>query len=545
MPDKIFDFLMSWAQAHPLEAALLAVPVLLMGWPVLLWAKGKWAEAEERGKARGKHLGERDVGALSPTPAPATADEIAQAVAAHLRNDDSLVAGIAAKLNTPGEKPITDQAVATFLRTLGEEAGPEAELPAKLDSIAASHRSLLQELAVLRPANPDATALVTQAAEAAESGDRTRVDQLLAEAGALEDGDIDRLESVLDERRKNAARIEVERARNALAGLDHETAAHHFEAAADKLGTTEPRWRAILLDEAAREWLVLGQAKRAAEQISRTHQIMTGLAVSAPHDTDAQRDLSVSHNKMGDVLLKLGNTTEALKHYRSSISIRQILADRNPNDIETLRDLSVSHNRMGDILACHGDSTKAMEHYRADIGITQTLVKLDPNSTQAQRDLSISHNRIGDILENLGDTTEALEHYLADLHIAQNLADLAPSNAQAQRDLSVSHERMGDILAGRGEHAQALVHYHDAHKIRNILADLDPGDVQAQIDLTMSHERLSVFEPDRAINHAEAMAIICRSLRLRGAWHQHLDWLEQWSADILAGVEPGGAENKT
>ena len=123
------------------------------------------------------------------------------------------------------------------------------------------------------------------------------------------------------------------------------------------------------------------------------------------------------------------------------------------------RDLSVSHNKIGDVLVAQGDLPGAMESYRASLAIRERLAKSDPGSAGGrgsattlgwQRDLSVSHEKIGDVLVAQGDLPGALESYRARHAIAERLAKSDPGNAGWQRDLSVSHNKIGDVQVAQG-----------------------------------------------------------------------------------------------
>ena len=62
-----------------------------------------------------------------------------------------------------------------------------------------------------------------------------------------------------------------------------------------------------------------------------------------------QRDLSVSFDRVGNVLVAQGNLPEALKSYRDSLAIRDRLAKSDPGNAGWQRDLSVSYNRIGEV----------------------------------------------------------------------------------------------------------------------------------------------------------------------------------------------------
>ena len=110
-----------------------------------------------------------------------------------------------------------------------------------------------------------------------------------------------------------------------------------------------------------------------------------------------ERERSVALNELGDVRMSQGDLTAALENYRAAMAIRERLAASDPGNAEWQRDLSISHERIGDVLA-EGDLTAALEDYRAAISIRERLAASDPDNAGWQRDLSISHNKIGDVL---------------------------------------------------------------------------------------------------------------------------------------------------
>jgi hypothetical protein len=68
-----------------------------------------------------------------------------------------------------------------------------------------------------------------------------------------------------------------------------------------------------------------------------------------------QRDLSVSYNKIGDVLKDQGNLPEALKSVRDGLAIADRLAKADAGNAGWQRDLSVSYNKIGDVLVAQGN----------------------------------------------------------------------------------------------------------------------------------------------------------------------------------------------
>src|SRR5205814_2090293 len=86
---------------------------------------------------------------------------------------------------------------------------------------------------------------------------------------------------------------------------------------------------------------------------------------------------------------------KALTHYQDGLTISQRRADADPKDARAQRDLSVSHNNLGDVLLQQGEGQKALMHYQEYHKISQRLADADPNDAKAQTDLVISHYKLG------------------------------------------------------------------------------------------------------------------------------------------------------
>jgi len=90
--------------------------------------------------------------------------------------------------------------------------------------------------------------------------------------------------------------------------------------------------------------------------IRRTHEVLQRLAEQDPTNASWQRDLSVSHNKVGDVLRSQGDAAGALSAYRDSLAIAERLAEQDPTNASWQRDVSVSCYKIADLLERMGDA---------------------------------------------------------------------------------------------------------------------------------------------------------------------------------------------
>ncbi|MBX2979464.1 MAG: tetratricopeptide repeat protein [Flavobacteriales bacterium] len=214
------------------------------------------------------------------------------------------------------------------------------------------------------------------------------------------------------------------------------------------------------------------------------------LAQGDPHNAQAQRDLSISYNKLGDLLLQEGKGVEARRAYEDGLAISRKLAQDDPHNAQAQRDLSVSYSKLGDLLRQEGKGVEARTAYEEDLRISRKLAEADPHNAQAQRDLSVSYSKLGDLLLQEGKGVEARTAYEDGLAISRKLAEADAHNAQAQRDLSVSYTKLGDLLRQEGKGVEARKAYEDGLAISRKLAEADAHNAQAQRDLSISYERL-------------------------------------------------------
>ncbi|MDH5194375.1 MAG: hypothetical protein OEW32_11875, partial [Nitrospira sp.] len=113
------------------------------------------------------------------------------------------------------------------------------------------------------------------------------------------------------------------------------------------------------------------------------------------------------------------------------LGIAETLAKRDPGNSEWQRDLSVSHNKIGDVLRAQGDLPAALTSYRASLGIAETLAKRDPGNSGWQRDLIISYVKLSQVTGDKAYVKKALD-------IAQTMQSrgtLAPRDAWMVEEL--------------------------------------------------------------------------------------------------------------
>ena len=248
-------------------------------------------------------------------------------------------------------------------------------------------------------------------------------------------------------------------------------------------------WAGVAELEAA-ALLNAGDLQSATRLFQAVYQEVSARAAADPANAQWQRDLSISHNRLGDIARATGDLTAARTHYQASLDIAQRLAAADPASTQRQRSLSISHEKLGDIARDAGDLTAARTHYQASLDTRRRLAAADPANTQWQRDLFISHERLGDIARDTGDLTTARTHYQASLDIIQRLVAADPANAGWHRDLSNGHIRAGAMAQEAGDWDAARRHYQASLNIRERLVTSDPENLQWQQGLEGIRQRI-------------------------------------------------------
>ncbi|MBU6407952.1 MAG: tetratricopeptide repeat-containing protein, partial [Alphaproteobacteria bacterium] len=99
----------------------------------------------------------------------------------------------------------------------------------------------------------------------------------------------------------------------------------------------------------------------------------------------------------------------AKARYEQSLGVAERLARDNPGSAEAQRSLSISYDRLGDVLREGGDLAGARARYEQYLEITERLARDNPGSAKAQRDLIVSYVKMQESLGDAGYAQRALE----------------------------------------------------------------------------------------------------------------------------------------
>jgi tetratricopeptide (TPR) repeat protein len=212
----------------------------------------------------------------------------------------------------------------------------------------------------------------------------------------------------------------------------------------------------------------------------RCERLVAHVRAVAAHVTEDSGALAWLLGTTGTYLQERAALAEVLPLYERTRSILEGLTHADPGNARWQRDLSVAHEKIGNVLVAQGDLSGALERYRISLGIRDRLGQADPGNVRWQYDLGISHERMGDALMAQGKLAEALRSYESRYQLISALAEQDPGNAGWQRDLSVAQEKIGDVERARSTVDGALQAYEDSLAIREKLAAQDPGNAEWQ-----------------------------------------------------------------
>jgi hypothetical protein len=143
------------------------------------------------------------------------------------------------------------------------------------------------------------------------------------------------------------------------------------------------------------------------------------MALKAATEKGDARELSVSHNKIGDVQRAQGNLPAALTSYQTSHAIRDRLAQSDPGTA-----------------GWQGNLPAALTSYQASHAIRDRLAQSDPGNAGWQRDLASSFGRVAMIDVQRGARDEALGAFQQGRDIIARLARQSPENGTLPNDLA-------------------------------------------------------------------------------------------------------------
>ena len=212
---------------------------------------------------------------------------------------------------------VSDMAITTFLRILGERKIPIEDLDNKLREIAARHLTLLKQIETLPGEDPHVETLKKDAVAAIRAGNYARAEMLLHQAFDADLVAARKAQDAANSRFVTAAKTKADLGELKLSQLQYEAAAREFQTAADLAPASEPRLRAQYLTRVGKATYTVGLYPRAEEALSEALRIRERLL---PTDNS---DVADSLERLAWLYTTLGRYTEAEPLAKRSLAISE------------------------------------------------------------------------------------------------------------------------------------------------------------------------------------------------------------------------------
>lgn len=233
----------------------------------------------------------------------------------------------------------------------------------------------------------------------------------------------------------------------------------------------------VALSERARDW------ENHLAWLKAFARIVT--AISSPNSHEA----ALAHLNRGDLLRRLGRTTEALNAYHEMAASagmqRDLMSDIGVLELEAAR-----HERVGQSQLSQGNQKAALQSMQSALAIAYRLIAEDPTNANMRHNISSSHEMIGEIQESQGNFTAAIESHQAALAVAHGLVAEHPGNIHFLRRLSAMYERVGATQEAQGNLGAALETCQVATAIAQRIAAEEPDNLRWQLDLSISYRTI-------------------------------------------------------
>jgi serine/threonine protein kinase/tetratricopeptide (TPR) repeat protein len=203
----------------------------------------------------------------------------------------------------------------------------------------------------------------------------------------------------------------------------------------------------------------------------------------------ADRSIAAAHERLGDVYLALGRTTEARQQYEQAWAIDETLLAAEPGSIKERRAQCMLSAKLGEASLRAGDAATANARCRQAVELAQELAANSPERSQAARSLVQCYHRLGQVQLQLGDAGAALESARQEVDLAGEVLAAAGS-FDAQVDLAAASSRVGDAAVKLNNAAAARAAYLDSVQVFEACLRLQPDSDVARRNLTLLREKL-------------------------------------------------------
>ncbi|HWQ35300.1 MAG TPA: serine/threonine-protein kinase [Blastocatellia bacterium] len=249
----------------------------------------------------------------------------------------------------------------------------------------------------------------------------------------------------------------------------------------------------------------------------QSQNLRTSLFAGHPDDLNLARDLAISHQRIGNVLYKIGaagsyqqSLAAALAHHKQAQAIFERIAAAAPGDAQARRDVVDQFLMKAEAQARAGDVDGALADCRHAIMIFAEMSAADATNIELRRDLATAWYIAGVVANDAGRLQTGIDSMEQALEIYESLASSDAGNTENLSDLLSGYNRLGSMEAQRGSGAKAAQAFRRSIEFRMKLASVSPAE---------AHLRAGVADAWQILGrHCCQQAAKARAATARKAW---------------------------
>jgi tetratricopeptide (TPR) repeat protein len=199
----------------------------------------------------------------------------------------------------------------------------------------------------------------------------------------------------------------------------------------------------------------LGEFSEAATAYQQSESVRSLLIEEFPGNPVYRRDRAATRQQRASVLRALSQWHEAEDASRQCVADYEALCTDRPNEVRYRAGLAGAFSELGSLLRARGHLADAERAQRESLRLRTRLVAEQPLEAKYRRDLAISQNNLGTLLLDRKRPDDAEQAFLASLQLKRELARDFPQQAKYREDLAIGCNNLVSILKPRGRLAEA------------------------------------------------------------------------------------------
>ena len=257
---------------------------------------------------------------------------------------------------------------------------------------------------------------------------------------------------------------------------------------------------------------IAGNHENARDAFSRSYNLANALLRDNDSNNSLKRTAAVALEKIGEISL-LTSPNDALNAFLRSTQLREDIRTQNPGP-EISRQLSISHERIADALIKLQRTDEALREYDVSLDLTRQVYEGNRSRTDFTSDYALINQKLGRVYDELEKNSKALGFFAEAVDVSSQLAStnllrLDLQNEAARNKVSFSEallksSRIDDAIKQLQE---ALVFLPNAASIT-----LESGRLSYDINLLLGQRLLPIGSTERAIEYFEQAELLSKRI---------------------------------